>query len=106
MLFRSLLDICVLSAIYRKDSYGYRIIKELAEIVEISESTLYPILRRLEGAESLKSYSVEHAGRLRKFYSITGKGKIQIEDFLDNWPKMERIYNYILEREDDKKGVS
>ena len=95
---RGLLDICVLSAISREDSYGYKIIKDLADVIEISESTLYPILRRLEGAGSLRSYSVEHNGRLRKFYSTQGKKMIieflaggKWKKFIDmSWRKMTK----------------
>lgn len=68
---RGLLDICVLSLLRRGDSYGYQIIKDLSGCIEISESTLYPILRRLEAGGSLTVYSVEHSGRLRKFYRVT-----------------------------------
>ena len=103
---RGLLDICVLSAISREDSYGYKIIKDLTDVIEISESTLYPILRRLEGAGCLRSYSVEHNGRLRKFYSITPKGKKMIIEFLESWQQVEEIHRYILEGEDDKAKLS
>ena len=58
---RGLLDVCVLAAIKTEDSYGYRIVKDLKPFVEISESTLYPILRRLEGAQLLTVKSVEPA---------------------------------------------
>ena len=65
---RGLLEICVLCALLHEDSYGYKIIKDVSEYVEISESTLYPILRRLEAAGALTVYSAEHNGRLRKYY--------------------------------------
>ena len=72
---RGLLDICVLSRLRRGDSYGYQIIKDLSEYIELSESTLYPILRRLESSGSLAVYTVEHNGRLRKFYRLTAAGE-------------------------------
>ena len=75
---RGSLEVCVLASLLKEDSYGYKIIQSLQEVVEISESTLYPILRRLEASNCLKSYSVEHNGRLRKFYSINEKGKDKI----------------------------
>ena len=78
---RGLLDVCVLAAIEDRDSYGYQIIKDLKPFVDISESTLYPILRRLEGAELLTVYSSEHNGRLRKYYRITSAGSQRIADF-------------------------
>ena len=72
---RGLLEVCVLAAVERHDSYGYQIIREMEPFVEISESTLYPILRRLESGEMLSVYSVEHSGRLRKYYQITQRGR-------------------------------
>ncbi len=92
---RGLLEICVLSALLREDSYGYKIIKDLQSYVEISESTLYPILRRLENAGALNVYSAEHNGRLRKYYAITDAGRKRIQDFLEEWNGIMNIYEYI-----------
>ena len=78
---RGLLDVCVLAAIKDGESYGYKIIKDMSPYVEISESTLYPILRRLESAGFITVRSAEHSGRLRKYYSITNAGLSKIEDF-------------------------
>ena len=94
---RGLLDVCVLSLLRRGDSYGYQIIKDLSGCIEISESTLYPILQRLEGAGCLTVYSVEHSGRLRKFYRITPEGIRAIDQFLSSWPEIQRIYDLIKE---------
>lgn len=92
---RGLLDVCVLAAIQSEDSYGYQIIKDIKPYVDVSESTLYPILRRLEEGRLLTVRSVEHNGRLRKYYHITDAGKARIEDFKRDWPEMERIYRFI-----------
>ena len=94
---RGLLEVCVLAVLRREDSYGYQIIKDLSGCIEISESTLYPILRRLEAAGCLSVYSVEHSGRLRKFYHITEAGIGQINQFLDSWPEIQRIYDRVKE---------
>lgn len=94
---RGLLDVCVLSLLRRGDSYGYQIIKDLSASIEISESTLYPILRRLESAGCLTVYSVEHSGRLRKFYRITPEGVKAIDQFLASWPEILRVYQLIKE---------
>ena len=94
---RGLLDVCVLALLRRGDSYGYQIIKDLSGYIDISESTLYPILRRLESAGALTVYSVEHNGRLRKFYRITELGVRQSDEFLSGWTEMERIYEFIKE---------
>ena len=92
---KGLLDVCVLSTLSRGESYGYRIIKDVSPFIEISESTLYPILRRLEGAGYVTVHSVEHNGRLRKIYRITDDGLSQIRDFLSDWIEVERVYKYI-----------
>ena len=71
---RGLLDICVLAAIKNEDSYGYQIIKDMKPYLELSESTLYTILKRLETAGLLTVRKVEHDRRLRKYYHITEQG--------------------------------
>lgn len=93
---RGLLDVCVLAAIQSEDSYGYQIIKDIRPYVDVSESTLYPILRRLEEGRLLTVRSVEHNGRLRKYYHITDAGKARIEDFKQDWKDMENIYRFII----------
>lgn len=93
---RGLLDVCVLAAIKNEDSYGYQIIKDVKPYMELSESTLYPILRRLESGEQLSVYSVEHNGRLRKYYHITPLGLQRIKDFKQEWKEILAIYNYVV----------
>ena len=92
---RGLLDICVLAAIKNKDSYGYQIIKDIKPYMEISESTLYPILRRLEEAKLLSVRTAEHNGRLRKYYRITKDGLKGIKDFKEEWNEILSIYRFI-----------
>lgn len=94
---RGLLEISVLSVLNKGSSHGYQIIKDLSPYIEISESTLYPILRRLEGSGCLTVYSVEHNGRLRKIYNITPLGSERIKEFLDSWRDVMRVYSYIEE---------
>jgi len=96
---RGLLDVCVLSAIKDEPSYGYKIIKDIKPYAEISESTLYPILRRLEGAQLLTVHSAEHNGRLRKYYHITQQGLSRIEEFKEEWKEILAIYNFITREE-------
>ena len=96
---RGLLDVCVLAAIKDEDSYGYQIIKDIKPYVEISESTLYPILRRLESGELLTVRSAEHNGRLRKYYHITEKGLERIESFKNEWDEIISIYNFVAREE-------
>lgn len=96
---RGLLDVCVLAAIKNEDSYGYKIIKDMKPFVEISESTLYPILRRLETAELLTVKTVEHNGRLRKYYHITQLGLNRIDNFKKEWKEIVSIYNFVSKGE-------
>ena len=96
---RGLLDICVLAAIKSEDSYGYQIIKDIKPYVDISESTLYPILRRLEAAELLTVHSAEHNGRLRKYYHITEAGLARIESFKAEWAEIMGIYQFVTKEE-------
>ena len=99
---RGLLDVCVLAAIKSEDSYGYQIIKDMKPYVELSESTLYPILRRLEAAELLTVYSVERNGRLRKYYHITEQGIKRLGDFKEEWKEIMAIYQFISREENGK----
>ncbi len=92
---RGLLDVCVLAAIKDEDSYGYQIIKDIKPFIEISESTLYPILRRLEAAELITVRTAEHNGRLRKYYHITNAGLGRIEDFKNEWKEIMSIYKFV-----------
>ena len=96
---RGVLDVCVLAAIKNEDSYGYKIIKDLRPILELSESTLYTILKRLEEANMLIVRSAEYEGRLRKYYHITENGRQRIEDFKNEWKEIMQIYAFI-EREE------
>ena len=98
---RGLLDVCVLAAIKDEDSYGYKIIKDLKPYIELSESTLYTILKRLEGAKMLTVRTAEHGGRLRKYYRITEEGLVRIEDFKREWKEIVSIYKFVT-KEDDK----
>ena len=95
---RGSLDICVLSALLGGDSYGYKLIKDLEGVLDISESTLYPVLKRLEKSAYVKTYSEVSSGRLRKFYAITDDGKKKILDYLKDFKELIRVYQYI-ERE-------
>ena len=97
---RGILDVCVLAAIKDEDSYGYKIIKDLKPCIELSESTLYTILKRLEAAKMLTVRTVEHGGRLRKYYHITDNGINRIKEFKEEWKELLSIYKFVF-REDE-----
>ena len=96
---RGLLDVCVLAAIKNEDSYGYQIIKDIKPFIEMSESTLYTILKRLETANMLTVRTAEHGGRLRKYYRITPEGLQRIEEFKDEWNEILSIYRFVTKEE-------
>ena len=98
---RGLLDVSVLAAIKNEDSYGYKIIKDMKPYIEMSESTLYTILKRLELSNFLNVYTCEHGGRLRKYYRITKAGLRRIEDFKREWKEVMSIYQFVMQ-EDSK----
>ena len=98
---RGLLDICVLSAIKNEDSYGYKIIKDMKPYIELSESTLYTILKRLETADMLTVHTAEYCGRLRKYYHITQEGINRIEEFKTGWKEILAIYKFVTKEESD-----
>ena len=98
---RGLLDVCVLAAIKSEDSYGYKIIKDMKPYIELSESTLYTILKRLEISNMLTVHTVEHDGRLRKYYHITDEGLKRIEDFQVEWKEILSIYKFVTKEENE-----
>lgn len=97
---RGLLDVCVLAAIKSEDSYGYKIIKDMKPYMELSESTLYTILKRLEAASMLTVRTAEHDGRLRKYYHITAAGLRRIEDFKVEWKEILSIYRFVTKEDE------
>ena len=96
---RGLLDVCVLAAIKNEDSYGYKIIKDMKPYIEMSESTLYTILKRLELLGMLTVRTSEHGGRLRKYYHITESGLLRIAEFKEEWREVMSIYRFVSREE-------
>ena len=92
---KGLLEGCVLAAIRDEESYGYKIIGQLSPFVEISESTLYPILKRLEASKLVKTHNRLYNGRLRKYYSITEKGKVRLREFCQDMDQIMEIYRFL-----------
>lgn len=92
---RGFLDVCVLASINRQDSYGYQIVKDAPSSLHLTESTLYPLLKRLESAGLLTVYAIEHNGRLRKYYRITPAGVTYLDEFLKDWDDVLDVYEYV-----------
>ena len=97
---RGMLDVCVLAAIKNEDSYGYKIIKDMAPYIELSESTLYTILKRLESAQMLTVRTAAHGGRLRKYYHITKTGLARLEEFKTEWREVMSIYQFVTKEDE------
>lgn len=98
---RGILDACVLAVLERGESYGYQLVKDINQFIEITESTLYPILKRLEQTEMLTVFTQEHNGRLRKYYKITDKGRDKITDLLNEWSEIVKVYQFIVQERED-----
>lgn len=99
---RGLIDPCVLAILLRSDSYGYKITKEMSSLMRISESTVYPILKRMEEQGLLETYTQEHKGRLRKYYAITSAGKGSLIIFQKQWEDIKKVIDYIMEGQNDQ----
>ena len=93
---KGLLEVCVLAAIRKEESYGYKIISDIAPYIEISESTLYPILRRLESCGAVTTRTEAYNGRLRKYFRITDVGRAKIKEFEDTMYEFNKISAFIL----------
>ena len=96
---KGLLEACVLAVLNSGDSYGYQLVKDISTCIKISESTLYPILKRLEASNQLTVYTVEHNGRLRKYYKITKLGKAKLSDFSNEWKEVVAVWEFIVSHE-------
>ncbi len=94
---RGFLEACVLAVLSRGESYGYQIIKDVPPSLGLTESTLYPLLKRLEGAGCIAVRSAEHNGRLRKYYRVTKEGRARVEAFVEEWNEVEAIYRFVRE---------
>lgn len=94
---RGILDACVLAVLEKGESYGYQMITDINEFIPITESTLYPILKRLEAGRMVSVRSMEYNGRLRKYYSITDIGRTHVTELLGEWEELIKVYQYIVE---------
>jgi PadR family transcriptional regulator PadR len=91
-----LLDACVLSVLAHNDTYGYELTQKLHESLQVSESTLYPVLRRLQNSTFLQTYDVPHQGRNRRYYAITDDGRAKLNEFREDWDEFRgRIDDFL-----------
>ena len=92
-----LIEFLILAIIDREDSYGYEISQTIKLVANIKESTLYPILKKLEKAGYMTTYSQEYQGRKRKYYSITQEGKKQLQFLNEEWLTYKETLDGIVE---------
>ncbi|MCH5187477.1 MAG: PadR family transcriptional regulator [Oscillospiraceae bacterium] len=91
-----LLDACVLAVLAKNDAYGYVLSQEVKRVVDISESTLYPVLRRLQKDDCLTTYDQAVSGRNRRYYSLTEKGKGLYKDYQREWESFKASIDLLL----------
>jgi PadR family transcriptional regulator PadR len=93
---KGLLDVCVLHVLKKEDTYGYKLTQEITKIIEVSESALYPVLRRLEYQGLLETYTAEYSGRLRKYYRITAAGIEKLNALILELKDLKKVINFII----------
>lgn len=92
----ALMDACVLAVLNREDTYGYVLTQQVREIMDISESTLYPVLRRLQKDGCLETYDQSFQGRNRRYYKVTEKGNEKYEEYIKEWEEYKVKIDKIL----------
>lgn len=97
----ALLDACVLAILHKEDTYGYKLTQEVKDVMQVSESTLYPVLRRLTKDGLLETYDQEHMGRNRRYYRLSDKGKAKYEEYAVDWKEFKQKIDQILERNEE-----
>jgi PadR family transcriptional regulator PadR len=98
---KGLLDACVLYTLKNEDTYGYKLTQDISKYLDVSESALYPVLRRLESQGLLETYKSEHDGRLRKYYRITANGITELNEYVKELRQLKKIINMIIGDEKD-----
>ena len=91
-----LMDACVLAILQRGETYGYQLTQQVKDVLGISESTLYPVLRRLERDDLLRTYDKEFGGRNRRYYYITEPGKRRFKQDLEEWAEYKDVIDKVL----------
>ncbi len=92
----ALLDACVLAVLKKEDTYGYVLTQNVKEIIDVSESSLYPVLRRLQKENYLSTYDQPFQGRNRRYYSITEPGTEKLTQYAREWQQYKEKVDNIL----------
>lgn len=102
---KGFLEYCVLAALRKNDSYGYQMIRDISKYIDISESTLYPILRRLESGGKVTSYNTEYNNRIRKYFHLTEAGRQMLSDFRQDKEQLVKVLDYIVEENNQNQQM-
>lgn len=95
----AILDFVVLSILRNKNEYGYAITQEVREILDVSETAMYPALKRLQKNELLSVYDMPYQGRNRRYYKLTQKGELELEKYISEWNEMKKKMDILLEED-------
>lgn len=98
-----LLDACVLGIVSKEDAYGYTLTQQVRELIDVSESTLYPVLRRLKKDNLLDTYDNSYQGRNRRYYTITPQGRKKLEFYCDEWKIYKDKIDVLMDLKEDLK---
>lgn len=92
----ALLDSVVLAVVSKEGTYGYKITQDVQKVLDVSESTIYPVLRRLQKEGFLETYDMEYQGRNRRYYKITSNGIILLDKYRTDWMQFSKGIEVIL----------
>lgn len=98
-----LLDACALAILEKGDTYGYEITQSIKQAIIVSESTLYPVLRRLQKESLCRTYDMPYQGRNRRYYSITDEGRAKLEEYRRQWADYKKAIDTFLENREEKE---
>lgn len=102
---KGVIEMCVLALVNQKDRYGYELVEKISKKIEISEGTIYPILRRLTQEKYFETYLKEsNEGPPRKYYRITKAGRETVEKQLTDWTQFKRNVDFILNSDQGEKN--
>lgn len=102
---RGTLELCALSVVSRGDCYGYELVNRISKCMEITDGTIYPLMKRLKESGMIDSYIVESTeGPPRKYYKITDNGRLELNKLSDEWFEFAESINQLLKGEDSDEG--
>lgn len=93
----------VLAALSKEDAYGYKLTQQIRQVIDVSESTLYPVLRRLKKDGLLETYDEPYDGRNRRYYHVSKDGRLRLESLTKEWTEFSGRVNALVFGSIDEK---